>query len=140
MPQLLPRRAAAALAGLLVAAPLALVGPSAQAAPAPAAHVAAVQPAAAKSCKAYATPTDPKQYTYVDIRVAGTTSGAKITTTAHYKTTNTTKSATADSKGKATISYYISGATVGYRVYVDVKATKGSTTWTCRTSFVPKSR
>ncbi|MBT0994437.1 hypothetical protein KIN34_09075 [Cellulomonas sp. DKR-3] len=133
----LSRRTSAVLAGLLVAAPLALVGPAATAATHP---TATAHPAATKSCAASVSTTSPRQYTYVGVNVSRLSSGAKVKTVAHYKTTNTTKTATASSSGKAALSYYISGATVGYRVYVDVTATKGSTRWTCRTSFTPRSR
>ncbi|GEL94554.1 hypothetical protein [Cellulomonas composti] len=133
------RRLAAAAAGLLVVVPLALVGPGASAAQ-PATLAPAASAAATRSCSASASPSNPRQYSWTTIKVAGTTKGAKVTTTAHYKTTTTKHSATADAKGKASVDYYVSGATVGYRVRVDVVATKGSTRWTCSTSFTPRAR
>ena len=66
-----------------------------------------------------------------------TAAGAGITTVAHYKTTDTRKSATASSQGKATVAYYISGATKGYRVVVNVTVTGGRATARCSTSFTP---
>lgn len=130
----LTRRTSVALAGLLVVAPLALVGP--------AAHAAVVQPAGVtKSCSASASPSNPRQNTYVTINVSRLSKGAKVTTVAHYKTTSTTKTATANSYGKAAPSYYISRATIGYpvRVNVTAKSPSGYTTWTCSTSFTPRS-
>lgn len=129
----LTRRTSAALAGLLVVAPLALVGPTAQAA----------EPAGVrKSCSASATPSNPKQYGTVTVNVSRLSKGAKVTTKASYKTTTTTKTATANSSGKAATSYMISRATVGYRVVVNVtaKSPSGYTTWSCSTSFTPRSR
>ena len=41
--------------------------------------------------------------------------------------------------GKATVPYYISGATPGYRVVVRVYVSKGSRKGTCSTSFLPHS-
>ncbi len=41
---------------------------------------------------------------------------AGLTTVAHYRTTSTTHHGTAGRKGNVSISYYISGATPGYRV------------------------
>ena len=125
-------RASSLLASLLVAAPLALAGP--------AAHAAVVAPAGAGRCVASVSPSNPRQYSYVDVNVRGVGKGARVRTTAHYKTTDTRRETRADKNGRASTEYYISGATVGYRVYVDVWAKKGTSTWTCRTSFVPRSR
>ena len=80
--------------------------------------------------------SQPADYTTVDVYVT-TAPGAGVTTVAHYKTKDTQKSATADSRGKATIAYYISGATKGYRVVVNVTVTRGSGTARCSTSFTP---
>ena len=78
----------------------------------------------------------PKQYSNVTVRVR-TAAYAKVRTVAHYKTTNTTKPRTANSAGRANVGYYISGATPGYRVRVNVTVTKNGRTRTCATSFVP---
>ena len=80
--------------------------------------------------------TTPKQYSYVGVRVK-TASYAGVHTVAHYKTTNTSHRGKANRLGRANISYYISGATPGYRVWVDVTVSKGGRTGHCHTSFVP---
>ena len=61
----------------------------------------------------------PADYTtvYIDIRTAA---GAPVTTVAHYKTTDNQKTATAGGGGQATVGYYISGASPGYTVTVDI--------------------
>ena len=78
----------------------------------------------------------PADYTTTDVRVH-TAAHARVTTVAHYRTTKTTHHRTAGSKGNATVPYYISGATPGYRVNVSVSVVKGSKTGTCSTSFTP---
>ena len=45
--------------------------------------------------------------------------------------------ASAGRKGNATIAYYTSGATPGYKVTVSVSVVKGSRTGHCSTSFTP---
>ncbi|KRF16848.1 hypothetical protein [Nocardioides sp. Soil796] len=78
----------------------------------------------------------PKQYsnTYVRVRTAR---AVKIRTVAHYKTSKTTKWGKANSVGKASIKYYISGATPGYKVRVSVTVTKNGQSRTCWTAFTP---
>lgn len=78
----------------------------------------------------------PADYTTTDVRV-DTAAAAHVTTVAHYKTTKTTHHRTAGSKGNATVSYYISGATPGYKVTVSVSVVKGNRTGSCSTSFTP---
>jgi hypothetical protein len=89
-------------------------------------------------CAASVSTTSPADYhtVYVYIRTAP---GVAVTTVAHYKTTDNQKSAVADAAGRATIAYYISGATPGYTVAVSVTATASSKTATCSTSFTPVS-
>ena len=67
-----------------------------------------------------------------------TSRGAGVDTVAHYKTTNTAHSATADSAGKADLAYRISRAAKGYRVVVSVTVAKGSASGSCETSFTPR--
>jgi hypothetical protein len=88
------------------------------------------------SCSASVSNSSPADYTTVDIYVR-TAPGASVTTVAHYKTTHHRKSTTADSAGQATIAYYISGATPGYTVEVDVMVPAGSRSSRCSTSFTP---
>jgi hypothetical protein len=88
------------------------------------------------SCGASVSNASPADYTTVDISVR-TAPGASVTTIAHYKTTDHPKSTTANSAGQATIAYYISGATPGYTVDVDVTVSAGSRSSHCTTSFTP---
>jgi hypothetical protein len=92
--------------------------------------------AAALTCRASMSDATPKQYTNVFVRVK-TAPRAKVRTVAHYKTTDTVRRGKANSKGRASIKYYISGATPGYRVRVDVKVTKNGKSKSCSTSFKP---
>lgn len=68
-----------------------------------------------------------------------TMSGAAVSATAHYKSTDTTHSATADSTGRADIQFRISRATPGYTVVVDVEVSKNGSSAYCSTSFTPHS-
>jgi hypothetical protein len=88
------------------------------------------------SCGASVSNSSPADYTTVDIYVR-TAAGASVTTSAHYKTTDHPKSTTANSAGHATIEYYISGATPGYPVDVDVTVSAGLRSSHCSTSFTP---
>lgn len=97
---------------------------------------AAPAEAAALTCTASMSDATPKQYSNVYVRVR-TSAYARVRTVAHYKTTNTVKRATASSAGRASLRYYISRATPGYRVRVDVTVTKNGRSRSCSTSFVP---
>ena len=88
-------------------------------------------------CKASMSVPKPKQNTTTVVRISGVGAAAKVTTVAHYKSTNTKKTATATAKGAASVAYKISRATKGYRVVVAVTAVKGSKHWSCSTAFVP---
>jgi hypothetical protein len=92
--------------------------------------------AQALSCRASVSSSSPADYTTVDIDVH-TTGGAAVTAVAHYKTADRQKTAVADGAGQATVSYYISGATPGYTVTVDITVSASSQTATCSTSFTP---
>jgi hypothetical protein len=96
------------------------------------------RPTAGLSCRASVSNSSPADYTTVTIYVH-TAAGASVTTVAHYKTTDHPKSAVANSAGQATVSYYISGATPGYTVVVDVTSAEGGRSAHCATSFVPVS-
>jgi hypothetical protein len=89
-------------------------------------------------CAASVSTTSPADYhtVYVYVRTAP---GVSVTTIAHYKTTDNQKSAVADGAGRATIAYYISGASPGYTVAVSVTASASSKTAACSTSFTPVS-
>lgn len=124
-----PARLRPALA-LILAAGL-VAGPVIDAAPAE---------AATKSCKATMSNSKPKQYSTTTVKVSKLGAKVKVSTTAHYKTTKTKKSATASKSGTANLDYYISGATPGKKVKVTVTAAQGKTKWSCSTSFTPRKK
>jgi hypothetical protein len=95
-------------------------------------------PAGSLSCSASVSNGSPADYTTVAITVR-TAAGASVTTVAHYKTTNHQMTAVADAGGQAQVAYYISGATPGYTVNVDVTVSAGSQTGSRATSFTPVS-
>ncbi|MCU4296657.1 hypothetical protein D3I60_06125 [Brevibacterium permense] len=98
---------------------------------------AAPAEAATKKCAVKMSNSKPRQYSNTWVNVSKVGPNAKVETIAHYKTTKTMKKATASKKGKASLKYYISGATPGKKVSVTVTAKKGKTTWKCSTSFKP---
>jgi hypothetical protein len=73
--------------------------------------------------------------TYVDLR---TVAGASVTATAHYKSTDTTHTGTANGSGNAAIAFEISRATRGYTVEVSVTVRRDSAFASCSTSFTPQ--
>ena len=105
--------------------------------PAWAASAATATPASAPlPCHASMSNYHPKDYTSTYVHVH-TTAYAAVTTVAHYKTVNRKHTGKAGAKGNATIRYYISGATPGYRVVVSVRVVKGSRSGSCSTWFTP---
>ena len=95
-----------------------------------AAHVTALP------CSASMSNSHPRDYTTIKVNVH-TAAFAGVTTVAHYKTTNTTHHGTAGRRGNVSISYYISGATPGYRVKVSVSVRSSTRRGSCSTSFTP---
>lgn len=91
---------------------------------------------AALTCRAHMTNSRPADFTTTDVRVR-TAKFARIRTRAHYRTTTTTHHGAANSRGRATIAYDISGATPGFRVRVSVKVKSGGRTGYCHTFFRP---
>ena len=91
---------------------------------------------AALPCQASMSNDHPADYTTTDVRVH-TAGFAGVTTVAHYKTTSHKKTGTAGSRGNASIGYYISGATPGYRVVVSVRVVSGHRSGSCSTWFIP---
>jgi hypothetical protein len=87
-------------------------------------------------CRAWMSNSRPADFTATYVRVQ-TVKFAHVRTVAHYKTTNTTKYGTANSVGRASIRYWISGATPGFKVKVSVTVHSGSRTGSCSTSFIP---
>jgi hypothetical protein len=91
---------------------------------------------AALPCHASMSNNHPRDYTTTYVQVH-TGAHASVTTVAHYRTTNHTKRGTAGSGGNASIGYYISGATPGYRVVVSVRVVRGDRSGSCSTWFTP---
>jgi hypothetical protein len=102
------------------------------------AHTAALTVAAQPlSCQASVSNAAPSDFTKTAVRVR-TDASAKVFTVAYYRTVNRAYFARADFDGRAQVSYYVSGATPGYRVRVAVTVVRGRTASTCQTSFTPK--
>jgi len=78
----------------------------------------------------------PADYTTTTVRVT-TAPHAQVTAVAHYKTVNRQHRRRANGRGKASVPYYISGATPGFRVHVDVTVKWPHRTGSCQTSFTP---
>jgi hypothetical protein len=95
--------------------------------------------AAAKPLKCQASVSDarPSDDSTTSVLVQ-TTARARVSTSAMYKTTTDTQSATANSKGLAVTSYDVSDATPGFRVQVTVLVQKGRRSGQCLTSYVPQ--
>lgn len=87
-------------------------------------------------CHAAMSNTHPADFTTTTVRVR-TAPHAQVTTVAHYRTVNRQHHRQANGRGKASIPYYISGATPGYRVRVDVTVRWPHRTGSCQTSFTP---
>ena len=77
----------------------------------------------------------PADYTTTDVRVS-TADRAYVTTVAHYRTVNRSYHRRANASGHATVPYYVSGATPGYRVVVDVYVRRPGRKGSCSTSFI----
>jgi hypothetical protein len=90
------------------------------------------------ACAASMSNSAPSDESTTDVIVHTGVAGASVTTTAHYKSTNTTHSGVANSSGVATVPYDIGRATAGYVVTVDVTVTAGGASATCSTSFTPR--
>jgi len=116
------------VAGLAVALPATLL----------AAPVAQAATPRTKACSASVSVAHPTRYSTVTVRVANVPALVTVTTAAKYKTSTNTKRTKSTSKGTAAVPYKISGATKGFRVYVDVTAQKGTQKYACRTFFVPR--
>jgi hypothetical protein len=99
---------------------------------------ASASPARARRlpCHASMSNSHPADYTTTDVRVR-TGDRARVVTVAHYRTTDHKKVGHANGSGHATIPYYISGATPGYKVVVSVTVTRGRRSGSCSTSFTP---
>jgi NAD(P)H-hydrate repair Nnr-like enzyme with NAD(P)H-hydrate epimerase domain len=87
------------------------------------------------TCSASISDPAPTDNSTVDV-IVDTLPGVAVTATAHYKTTDTTRSGDAEG-GVADIGFDISDATIGYPVVVDVTVDSGDVTATCSTVFTP---
>jgi hypothetical protein len=87
-------------------------------------------------CHASMSNAHPADYTTTVVNVKSV-ADVKITTTAHYRTVNRVHHGRANRQGKAGIPYYISGATPGFRVIVDVTVRWPHSQGNCKTSFTP---
>jgi hypothetical protein len=125
--------APAAVAALLASGGAVAIATAGAAAAAPA---ASAQTRAPLPCQASMSDNHPADYTTTDVRVHSV-GYAAVTTVAHYKTTNHEKTGTAGVRGNATIAYYISGATPGYRVVVSVHVARDGRSGNCSTWFTP---
>lgn len=96
-------------------------------------------PPAALTCGAHMSDSTPAQYSYDRVIVKTGQPGASVHTVAHYKTTTTAHSGRSGSNAIASISYYISGASPGFRVSVSVTVSKNGHSRSCGTSFTPHS-
>jgi hypothetical protein len=126
--------AVAALLTVGVAVPA--VASPALASPALASPTAAGPASAALPCHASMSNNRPRDYTTTYVRVR-TAAYASVTTVAHYRTTNHKKTGKAGLHGNASIGYYISGATPGYRVVVSVHVAHDGRSGNCSTWFTP---
>jgi hypothetical protein len=93
-----------------------------------------VPPTSALSCTASMSNASPAQYSTTDVLVR-TAAGATVSATAHYKSTDTTHTGTADSSGNEGFAFHISRATHGFTVEVDVQVSSGGQGAACSTSF-----
>lgn len=92
---------------------------------------------AALICRAHMSDATPAQYSYDRVIVKTGQPNAAVHTVAHYKTTSTAHNGRSGSNAVASISYYIAGASPGYRVNVSVTVTKNGHTRACATAFTP---
>lgn len=86
----------------------------------------------------------PCQFTTVTVHVRalrGPTGveGASVDSTWHYKASTATESGITDASGHVALARYISGASAGYAVAVELVATSGSETALASTSFTPQA-
>lgn len=111
-----------------------LVAPLGTASAAVPAHATAV---VHKVCSASVSVVHPRARSSEIIRVGRIGAGVRVTARAKYKTTVTTRTANSTKAGTASVLFHVGRPTKGYRVVVNVTATKGNTSWACSTSFVP---
>ena len=122
----------------LIVAPVAMAAllTAGAAVPALASPAVAAPASTALPCHASMSNSHPRDYTTTYVRVH-TADYASVTTVAHYRTTNHKKTGKAGARGNASIGYYISGATPGYKVVVSVRVVRGDRSGSCSTWFIP---
>lgn len=113
---------------------LALLVVPVQAASAAPGHAATV---VHKACSASVSVAHPKARSNETIRIGRIGAGVRVTVKAKYKTTTTTRTVNSTKTGTASAVYNVGRPTKGYRVVVNVTASKGNITWSCATSFIP---
>jgi hypothetical protein len=86
------------------------------------------------SCRASVSNSSPPQYSDETVYVTSNVPNVAGTVDAHYKTTDHQFDIRTGSSGSAQVTFYISGATIGYRVEVDVDLSGYAA---CSTSFTP---
>jgi hypothetical protein len=101
-----------------------------------AALAAATQPL---SCQAFVSNTAPHDFTTTVVHVS-TAPSVKVFTVAFYRTVDRAYFRRSDADGAARIPYYVSGATIGYRVRVAVTVVRGHSASRCQTSFTPSRK
>jgi hypothetical protein len=87
-------------------------------------------------CHTSMSSSHPADYTTTTVRVK-TAAQARVTTVAYYRTVTREHHGRANDHGRANIPYYISGATPGYQVIVDVYVKWPHRHGSCQTSFTP---
>jgi hypothetical protein len=123
---------------IVLAIPVALVLAACGTAAGSPAHTAALtRSAPSLFCQASVSNAKPSDFTKTAVHVR-TDASVKVFTVAYYRTVDRAYFARADFDGRAQISYYVSGATPGYRVKVIVTVVRGHSASTCRTSFTPR--
>jgi uncharacterized lipoprotein YajG len=98
---------------------------------------ACVPPPAALTCTASVSNAQPYQNQQVLV-YTHTQAASRVTTVAHYKTTDSQVVTVANVAGLGTSTYNISRAARGYRVKVSVAVVKGSQHASCSTYFTPR--
>lgn len=89
-------------------------------------------------CHASMSVRHPADFTATIVQIKSV-ARAKVTTVAHYRTTDTTHHGRTNQHARAGIPYFISGATPGFRVVVNVTVKWPHRSGHCQTSFTPHS-
>ncbi|TAM90509.1 MAG: hypothetical protein EPN43_05560 [Jatrophihabitans sp.] len=99
---------------------------------------AAPPPGVAATCTASMSVSDPSQNSTTDVIVSTGVPGAQVSATAHYKSTDTTRTGVAGSDGTARIPFDVGRATMGYQVQVEVTVSANGSSRSCGTAFTPQ--